>query len=178
MGKLDPVKNLGEAEVSLRCRVHGASYGRTGIEKALGSGKSGSFRSTAQLCQVGTTPGNCPIQIQLPKAEPTTEIENRYPQTPIRCHQSAPSPQYQPGLTMGSEYVEGPLKPVSTATSDEKVGQATDAESRPGSQIHTLVDLWLTVFPKISEVLFEIGRPVQHEKTRPPEIWHAICFVI
>jgi hypothetical protein len=34
---------------------------------------------------------------------------------------------------MGSEYVEGPLKPISTTTSDEEIRQTTDAESRPGA---------------------------------------------
>jgi hypothetical protein len=79
---------------------------------------------------------------------------------------------------VGGEYVEGPLKPVSTATSDEKVRQTTDPESRPGSHIYALVDLRLTVFPNSSEVLFEIRRSVQHEKTHPPEIWHAVCLLI
>jgi hypothetical protein len=118
-GKLHPVEHRCEAEVSLRCRVHGAPYRRTGIQEILGSGESGSFRRTTQLCQVGTPAGDRSIQIQLPKSEATTEIEDRYPQTSIRWHESAPSAQYQPRLTMGGEYVKGPLKPISTATSDE-----------------------------------------------------------
>jgi hypothetical protein len=79
---------------------------------------------------------------------------------------------------MGGEYVEGPLKPITTATSDEEVRQAAYSESRPGAQIYPLVDLRLAVFPNTSEVLFEIRRSVQHEKTHPPEIWHAVCLLI
>lgn len=79
---------------------------------------------------------------------------------------------------MGGEYVKGTLKPISTATSDEKIRQTTHSECGPGSQIYALVDLRLTVFPNTSEVLFEIGRSVQHEKNRPREIWHAVCLLI
>ena len=79
---------------------------------------------------------------------------------------------------MGGEDVKGPLKPVSTTTSDEEVSQTTNSESGPGSQIYTLVDFRLTVFPNTSEVLFEIGRSVQHEKTHQREIWHALCLLI
>jgi hypothetical protein len=158
--------------------MHGAPHRRTGIEKTLGSGESGPFRRTTQLCQLGTPTGHCSIQIQLPKPEAAAEIEDRYPQTSIRWYESAPSPQNQPCLAMCGEYVKGPLKPISTATSDQKVRQTTDSESSPGSQINAFVDFRFTVFPNTSEVLFEVGRSVQHEKFHPPEIWHAVCLLI
>jgi hypothetical protein len=78
---------------------------------------------------------------------------------------------------MGREDVEGPLKPVSTTTSDEKVRQTADPETRPGPQIYALVDLGFPAFPNTSEVLSEIWGSVQHEKNRPPEIWHANCLL-
>ncbi len=80
------------------------------------------MRSTTQLCQVGTPTRDRPIQIQLPETEATTEIEDRYPQTSIWWHESAPSPKNQPRLTMSGKDVEGSLKPISTTTSDEQVG--------------------------------------------------------
>jgi hypothetical protein len=158
--------------------MHSPSYRRTGVQKIVGSGESGPFRRPTQLCQVGTPTGDRPIQIQLPESEGATEIEDRYPQTSIWWHESAPSPKNQPRLTMGGEDVKGPLKPISTATSDEQVRQTTDSESSPGSQIYALVDLRLTIFPNTPEVLFKIRRSVQHEKTHPREIWHAVCLLI
>ena len=147
-------------------------------DEILGSGKPGPFRSSTQLCQVGTSAGDRSIQIEFPETEAATEIEDRHPQPSVRWNQPAPGTQYQPGLAMGGENVESPLKPVSTATSDEQVRQSTNPESRPGPQIDALVDLRLTVFPDTPEVLFEIGRPVQHEKIHPPEIWHVVCLLI
>jgi hypothetical protein len=136
------------------------------------------LRGTTQLCQVGTPAGDRPIQIQLPKSEAATEIEDWYAQTSIWWHESAPSTKDQPTLTMGGEHIKSPLKPISTTTTDEKVSQAADSESSPGSQIYALVNLRLTIFPNTSEVLFEIGRSVQHEKTHLRENWHAVCLLI
>jgi hypothetical protein len=56
---------------------------------------------------------------------------------------------------MRCEQVEGPLKPVSTATSDQEVGHTADAEDCPGAQIHPLVDLRLAPYLKAAEVRFE-----------------------
>jgi hypothetical protein len=113
--------------MAARCRVYGASYRRTGIHQVFGSGQAGPFRSAAQLCQVGTPTSNRSIQIQLPKSEAAAEIEDRHPQTSIRCHEPAPSTQHQPRLAIGGKHVEDPLKPTSTATSDEQVRLSTDA---------------------------------------------------
>jgi hypothetical protein len=56
---------------------------------------------------------------------------------------------------VGGEQVDHPLKPVSTTTSDQKVGRAADAQRRPRAQIDALVDLRFAVFAERSEVLFE-----------------------
>jgi hypothetical protein len=64
---------------------------------------------------------------------------------------------------MSGKDVKSPLKPISTTTSDEEISQTTNPESRPRSKIYAFVDLRFTVFPNTSEVLFEIGRPAQHE---------------
>jgi hypothetical protein len=175
LGEIDPVENRCEAQVPAGRRVHGASHRRTGIHEILGAGQPGSFRGSAQLCQVGTPARDRPIQIEFPETQTAAEIEDRYSQTSIRWHQPTPGTQNHPHLAMGGENVECPLKPISTATSDEKVGLTTDPEGRPGSQIYSFVDLRLTVFPDTPEVHFEIGRPVQHEKIHLPEIWHAVC---
>ena len=76
---------------------------------------------------------------------------------------------------MGGKHVEGPLKPVSTATSDEEVGQTTNPESGPCPEIHALVNLWFTILLHAPEVFFEIGGSVLHEEIHLPEIWHAVC---
>jgi hypothetical protein len=163
--ELHPVQRRRKSHMAARCRVHGASYRRTGIHQVFGSGQTGPFRSAAQLCQVGTPTSNRSIQIQLPKSEATTEIEDRHPEAPIRCHEPAPGTQHQPRLAVGGKHVDDPLKPASTATSDEQVRLSTDAQRRPGSQIYSLVDLGLTILPDTSEVLFEIWRTVHHGKT-------------
>jgi hypothetical protein len=57
---------------------------------------------------------------------------------------------------MGREEVQGALKPVSTATSDQKIRRTADAESRPRPQVDALVDLGLTGLPERSKVFLEI----------------------
>jgi hypothetical protein len=61
---------------------------------------------------------------------------------------------------MGCEHVKGPLKPISTTTSNEEIRQTADPESGPRAEIDAFVDLRLTVLPDASEIFFEIGRTV------------------
>jgi hypothetical protein len=137
----------------------------------------GSYRSATHLCHVGTTAGDRSIEIELPESQVAAEIQDRYPKPPIRWHEATPRAKDKPPLPMGGENIEGPLKPVSTATTDEQVGQATDPESGPRSQIYAFVDLRLTVLPHTPEVLFEIRRPVLHELNHLPGIWHTDCLL-
>jgi hypothetical protein len=64
---------------------------------------------------------------------------------------------------MGGEQVDHPLKPVSTTTSDHKVGRAADTQRRPRAQIHPLVNLRFPAFADCAEVLFEVRGTVLHE---------------
>jgi hypothetical protein len=57
---------------------------------------------------------------------------------------------------MGREEVQGALKPVSIATSDQKVRRTANTERRPRPQINALVDLGLTGLPERSKVFLEI----------------------
>lgn len=174
--EVDPIEGSREVEVTMRGGVHGSSDRASGSHQIIYPRHPCTCRCTTHLCHVGTTAGDRSIEIELPESEVATEIEDRYSQPPIRRHESAPRAKDQPTLSMGGEDVEDPLNPVSTATSDEKVGQATDSESRPRSQIHALMDLGLTVLPNTPEVFFEIGRPVLHELIHLPEIWHTDCL--
>ncbi len=65
---------------------------------------------------------------------------------------------------MGGKQVENPLEPVSTATSDQQVGNATDAETCPGSQVDPIVDLGIASLAKIAQVLSEGRETVSQEK--------------
>jgi hypothetical protein len=64
---------------------------------------------------------------------------------------------------VGCEQVDYPLKPVSTATSDHKVGRAADAKRRPRAQIDPFVNLRFAAFAERAEVLFEARGTVLHE---------------
>jgi hypothetical protein len=158
--ELHPIKQRRELQMFLRGRDNRSPDRGSDCEQSLGPSKPGPCRGTTQLCHVGTAPGHRSIEVELPKSEAATEIQNRHPETTIGRYQSAPGTQHQPRLAMSGEHVKGPLKPVSTATTDEKVGQTTYSEHRPRSQIHAFVDLRLTIFPDTPEVLFEIGRAV------------------
>jgi len=63
---------------------------------------------------------------------------------------------------MGGKKVDHPLNPVTSTTSDEEVSLAADTQSRPGAQIHPLVDLGLTALSEIPKVLLEVPKCLLH----------------
>ena len=119
------------------------------------SGNPGPCCSPTHLCQVGTTSSDRTIEIQLPQTEITAEIQYRHPEPAVWRNQATPGTQHEPGQAVCREEVDSALKPVSTTTSDQQIGQTTDPEGRPRPQINPLVNLWLAPLPKISEVCFE-----------------------
>jgi hypothetical protein len=160
--QINPVEDSFEVALAMGSCVNCASYGAADSHQVVESGHAGACRSATHLCQVGTTPGYGTVEVEIPETEGPTEIDHRYPKAAIHRYEPTPGTENQPPLAVGREHVDRPLKPVSTATTDEEIGQATDAERRPSPQVDALVNLGFTVFLCGSEVLLEIRRSVEH----------------
>jgi hypothetical protein len=174
--QIDPIDDPGKRLLAVHEGVDRAANRTPGHHEVVGSVHARSCRSATHLCQVGTTSRNRTIEIQFPQPEISTEIENRKSQPAVGRYETAAGPQHEPPFTVCCKHVEGTLKPISTATTDEQVGQASDSECRPGPQVNSFVDFRLTILLNASEVLFENGEAVLHEYFQPPEIWHNDCL--
>jgi hypothetical protein len=154
--KIHPVENAFQVPLSLRSRVDCAPDRASSPHQIIETRHAGACCSTTHLCQVGTSSSYCAVEVELPETQGPTEIDNWDPEAPIGRDKAASGTEHEPTLTMGRENVNCPLKPVSTTTSDEEIGEATDAKGSPRPQIDALVNLGLSVLLNSSEVLFEI----------------------
>ena len=152
---INPVEQPGQGEEIMDRGVDRPPHGTAGAEDRLHPAESGPCGGATHLCQVGTAPSHRPIEIELPQSEVATEVEHRHPEPVTGGYEAAPRTQNKPSLTVGGEQVDHPLKPVSTTTSDQQIGRATDAERRPRAQIDPLVDLRFTAVAERAEVLFK-----------------------
>ena len=152
---INPVDQPGQGKEIMDRGMDRPPHRTAGTEHRLHPAEPGPCSGATHLCQVGTTSCNRPVEIELPQGEIATEVEHRHPKSATGGYETAARTQNKPRLTVGGEQVDHPLKPVSTTTSDQQIGRATDAKRRPRAEIDSLVDLRFAAVAKRAEVLFE-----------------------
>ena len=152
---INPVDQPGQGKEIMDRGMDRPPHRTAGTEHRLHPAEPGPCSSATHLCQVGTASRHRPVEIELPKGEVATEVDHRHPEPAAGGYETAPRTQNKPWLTVGGEQVDHPLKPVSTTTSDQQIGRATDAKRRPRAQIHPFVDLRFAAVAEGAEVRFE-----------------------
>jgi len=158
-----PVKDPGQGREFMDRGMNRPPNRTGGTKHRLHPTEPGPCCGATHLCQVGTSPRDRSVEIELPQGEVAAEIDHRHPKPAIGGHETAPRTQNEPWSTVGGEQVEYPLKPVSTTTSDQQICRPADAKRGPGAQIDPLMDLRVTAFAEFAEVLFEARGTVLHE---------------
>ena len=128
---IDPVEQPGQGKEIMDRGMNRPPNGTGGSEHRIDPAEPGPCSSATHLCQVGTAPRHRPVEIELPQSEIATEVEHRHSKPATGGYETAARTQDKPGLTVGGEQVDHPLKPVSTTTSDHQIGRTTDAKRRP-----------------------------------------------
>jgi hypothetical protein len=118
----NPVEDTLERALSPRSAVDRAANRTANAHQVVETRHTGACRGATHLCQVGTTTRHRTVQVEFPETQGSTEIDHRYTETPIRRYETTAASKYQPTLAVGCEHVDCPLKPVSTATSDQDIG--------------------------------------------------------
>jgi hypothetical protein len=128
---IDPVEQPGHGKEIMDRGMNGPPHGTGGRKHRLDPTEPGPCSGATHLCQVGTTPGHRPVEIEFPKSEIATEVEHRHSKPATGGNETAASTQNKPWLTVGGEQVDHPLKPVSTTTSNHQIGRAANTKRRP-----------------------------------------------